>query len=222
MADDAAAAAAAPQKPVLYSYWRSTSPWRVRIALALKGIDYEYRAVHLLRDGGEQHKPDYAALNPQQLVPTLLIDGLELTQSIAIIEYLDETRPDVSPLLPKDAASRARVRQIVQIIASDTQPVQNLRVLQKVGDEKKMEWGKYWITMGLDALEQTLGHTAGKYCVGDSVTIADLCLVPQIYNARRFNVDLSRYPITMRVSEALDEIEAFASAAPEKMPDANS
>jgi maleylacetoacetate isomerase len=192
----------------------------VRIALNLKGIDYTYRTVHLVRNGGEQHDEEYTKLNASHLVPTLVIDGHQLSQSIAILEYLDETRPEPNHLLPQDAANRAVVRQLVHIIASDTQPVQNLRVLQKVGDDRKVEWAKHWISVGLGAFESVASRTAGKYSVGDSVTLADICLVPQVYNANRFGVDMSKYPTINRITEALNEIEAFANAVPDKMPDA--
>lgn len=200
----------------------------MRIALNLKGIKFEYRPVHLLKDGGEQLKDDYSAKQPMKQVPLLAIDGVELAQSTAIIYYLDETR-STPALLPDDAVTRARVRQIVDIIGSDTQPVQNLRILKHVmgffegGDEKtkqKLAWGKKWIVNGFDALEKVLASTSGKYCVGDEITLADLYVPPQVYNANRFGVDMSAYPTIVRVNDALAKLPAFAEAVPEKQPDA--
>eukprot|EP01094_Clydonella_sp_ATCC50884_P019603 TRINITY_DN3877_c0_g1_i1.p1 TRINITY_DN3877_c0_g1~~TRINITY_DN3877_c0_g1_i1.p1 ORF type:complete len:230 (-),score=81.88 TRINITY_DN3877_c0_g1_i1:640-1284(-) len=210
------------EKPVLYSYWRSSCSWRVRLALAIKGVEYEYRAVHLVKDGGEQKTDEYAAVNPQKLVPSLAIDGLVLTQSLAIIEYLEERFPDAPRLLPADAAGRARVRGLAEIVACDTQPVQNLRVLVYLGAERKMEWGKHWITEGFVALERALAsspHT-GTYCHGESVTLADLCLVPQVYNANRFSVEMSAFPTIARIHAALVELEPFKAAHPSVQPDA--
>jgi maleylacetoacetate isomerase len=168
---------------LLYSYWRSSCSWRVRIALHFKGIPFEYCAVNLLKD--EQKASDYTTMHPGALVPTLVIDNVVLTQSIAILEYLEERRPESWRLLPQDALKRAQVRSIVQLISSDIQPVQNLRVLKYVGDEKKTEWARHWISVGLMAVEQLLTQTSGAFCVGDEVSLADVCLVPQIYNARR-------------------------------------
>ena len=184
--------------------------------------------VHLVKDGGKQLTPEYTAVNPSQEVPTLEIDGLVLRQSLAIIEYLDETRPGPVALLPKGAAERAQVRELCAVIASGIQPVQNLRVLRKVmgffeGDEKaakKVEWGQWVISKGFTALEKLLEATAGKYCFGDDITLADLCLVPQIYNAGRFKVDMGPFPIIDRVGKELNQHPAFIAAAPDKMPDA--
>lgn len=206
-------------KPVLYSYFRSSCAWRVRTALAMKGIDYEYSPVHLVQDGGQQFSDTYKALNPQCVVPTLEIDGQVLTQSLSIIEYLDETRG--SPcLLPKgDPIRRQQVRAVSDCIASGIQPIQNLSVVKYVGPEKKAEWGKHWIEQGFNGLEKLLQKTAGKYCVGDEVTMADLCLVPQVYNANRFKVDMSAYPIISRINEELNTLEAFQKAHPAQQPD---
>ncbi|KXJ29940.1 maleylacetoacetate isomerase [Exaiptasia diaphana] len=206
-------------KPILYSYFRSSCTWRVRAALALKGIEYEYHPVHLVKGGGEQHSDDYKKVNPVGQIPALVIDGHTLTESLAIVEYLDETRPD-PPLLPKnDPYKRALVREVSLIITSGIQPLQNLRVLQHVGSEKKMEWGKYWIDRGLGSLEKLLETTSGKYCVGDEITMADLCLVPQVYNANRFSVDMSKYPIISRINEALSQVDAFKESHPSQQPD---
>eukprot|EP00058_Branchiostoma_floridae_P003742 XP_002589230.1 hypothetical protein BRAFLDRAFT_120766 [Branchiostoma floridae] len=204
--------------PLLYSYFRSSCAWRVRIALNLKGIEYDQAPVHLIKDGGQQNSEEYKQKNPMAQVPTLIIDGHKLTQSMAILEYLEETRPD-PPLLPKDPATRAKVRMIAETVNAGIQPIQNLSVLQKVGDEKKMEWGHYWIDRGFTALETVLGETAGKYCVGDQVTMADLCLVPQLYNATRFKVDLSKFPAITRVCGNLAELEAFKAADYSRQPD---
>lgn len=213
---------------VLHSYWRSSCSWRVRICLALKGIQYDYKPVHLLNDGGEQLKPAYAEKNPMKELPTLEIDGLELCQSMAIIQYLEETRPGDSPLLPESPADRYRVRQICDSIVQDTQPVQNLRVLKRVmgffeGDEKtkqKLAWGKWAIGLGFDGVEKMLEKSAGKFCFGDAVTLADIVLVPQVYNGKRFGVDFSKYPTIMRVHAALEQLEPFKQAHPDQMPDA--
>nr|APH81356.1 GST zeta [Tigriopus kingsejongensis] len=173
-------------KPVLYSYFRSSCSWRVRIVLALKDIEYEYRPVHLVKDGGEQHQADFLKLNPMAQVPALTMGDRILTQSVAIIEYLEEAYPQ-HPILPTDPWLRAQVRQIVEIIGSGTQPVQNLSVMKMARDDpaQRVEWSHYWIRQGLSAVESVLSQTAGRYCVGDEVTMADCCLVPQIYNAER-------------------------------------
>ncbi|MDO5058455.1 MAG: maleylacetoacetate isomerase [Neisseria sp.] len=210
----------------LYSYFRSSAAYRVRIALNLKGLPYQTQAVHLLNNGGEQKSPEYAALNPQKLVPAFEDQGLVLTQSLAIIEYLDETRPE-TPLLPADAAGRARVRAIAQLIACDIHPLNNLRVLQYLQSSSgadqaaKSVWYKHWIEEGFTALEQILQQPqTGRFCHGDTPTLADCCLIPQIYNARRFKVDLTPYPTIVRIARACEEMDAFRVAAPEQQPDA--
>ncbi|EGG24444.1 maleylacetoacetate isomerase [Cavenderia fasciculata] len=175
---------------VLYSYWRSSCSWRVRIALAYKKVEYKYVAVHLVKS--QQSDQEYEKLNAMKVVPTLIIDGNTLGQSLSILEYLEETRPQV-PLLPTDAAKRAVVRQMMQIIGSDIQPLQNLKVLNKIaeisgGDQsKKQVWASTWIANGFNGLEKLLEKHSGKYCVGDQVTFADLCIPAQVYNANRFN-----------------------------------
>jgi len=204
---------------VLYSYFRSSASWRVRIALAMKDIKYEYKPVHLLNNGGEQKSEEYTKLNPMAQLPTLMIDGLTLTQSLPIMEYLDERTPTSTPLLPKDLAGKAQVRAISEMINSGTQPLQNMSVLQKVGAEGKMEWGKFWITKGLTAVEAMLEKTSGQYCYGDSVTMADLCLVPQVYNAERFGVDMSKLPLIKKVNDALVKLPAFVAADAFRQPD---
>ncbi|GLQ89277.1 maleylacetoacetate isomerase [Dyella flagellata] len=212
---------------VLYSYWRSSAAFRVRIALNLKGLSYETRAVHLVRDGGEQHSPDYVALNPQQLVPTLVDGDKVITQSMAIAEYLEDIHPHPA-LLPVDAADRARVRAMAQVIACDIHPIGNLRVLQRIGkqfgadDEQQGIWMRHWIATGFQALEAMLVHSkrTARYCHGDTPGLADLCLVPQVYNARRWKTPLGDYPTILRIDAACAELDAFQAAMPERQPDA--
>ncbi|MCS6204678.1 maleylacetoacetate isomerase [Shewanella baltica] len=213
----------------LYGYWRSSAAYRVRIALNLKGISAEQLSVHLVRDGGEQHKAAYSALNPLELVPTLVmddeLDADALSQSLAIIEYLDEIHPQ-SPLLPASALERAHVRAMALTVACEIHPLNNLRVLQYltqtlgVDEAAKNTWYHHWVASGFAALETLLVRHSGRYCFGDTVTLADLCLVPQVYNAQRFNVDLTPYPNIMRVWAECNQLEAFADAAPERQADA--
>ena len=213
----------------LYGYWRSSAAYRVRIALNLKGISAEQLSVHLVRDGGEQHKAAYSALNPLELVPTLTLDDEldadALSQSLAIIEYLDEIHPQ-SPLLPASALERAHVRAMALTVACEIHPLNNLRVLQYltqtlgVDEAAKNTWYHHWVASGFAALETLLKRHSGRYCFGDTVTLADLCLVPQVYNAQRFNVDLTPYPNIMRVWTECNQLEAFADAAPERQADA--
>ncbi|MGE6380160.1 maleylacetoacetate isomerase [Shewanella baltica] len=213
----------------LYGYWRSSAAYRVRIALNLKGISAEQLSVHLVRDGGEQHKAAYSALNPLELVPTLVmddeLDADALSQSLAIIEYLDEIHPQ-SPLLPASALERAHVRAMALTVACEIHPLNNLRVLQYltqtlgVDEAAKNTWYHHWVASGFAALETLLVRHSGRYCFGDIVTLADLCLVPQVYNAQRFNVDLTPYPNIMRVWTECNQLEAFADAAPERQADA--
>ncbi|MEE6521625.1 hypothetical protein FKM82_019892 [Ascaphus truei] len=205
------------QKPLLYGYFRSSCSWRVRIALALKGIEYDQRPINLIKDGGVQLSDEYKEVNPMQQVPALRIDGVTLSQSLAIIQYLDETRPE-PPLLPRDPKKRAQVRMISDHIVSGIQPLQNLVVLQKVG-ATQLEWAQYFITRGFEALEKMLQDTAGRYCVGDEVTMADLCLVPQVTNADRFKVPLTPYPIITRINQSLLQLEAFHVSHPSRQPD---
>jgi len=211
------------QPTVLYSYWRSSCSWRVRLALALKNVPYEYAPVHLLKGGGEQNTAEYSNLNPWKVVPTLIIDGNTLSQSLAILEYLEETRPS-PPLLPQAPAQKAKVREIMQAIGSDIQPIQNLRVLNKIGEitgdsAQKTEWAKYWIEQGITGVERVLLTTAGKYSFGDTVTFADVCLVPQVANAVRFGVPLDKFPTIARVNTNLSELEEFKKAHPSVQPD---
>ncbi len=212
----------------LYSYWRSSAAYRVRIALALKELDYVTVAVHLVRDGGEQLKPEYRALNPQGRVPLLEHAGVRLSQSLAIIEYLDEVFPE-SPLLPGDAVGRARVRSLAQLVACDIHPLNNLGVLkylkaQFAADESNIEkWYRHWIVQGFTALEQRLHNEdeTGRFCHGDQTTLADLCLVPQVYNARRYAVDMSAFPRISQIDAMCTAMDAFQKAAPERQPDAD-
>ena len=211
----------------LYSYFRSSAAYRVRIALNLKGLAYEYAPIHLLRDGGQQLKPDYRELNPDGIVPTFIDGDDVLTQSLAIIEYLEETHPEPS-LLPGTPLDRAFIRSVALQIACEIHPVDNLRVLKylkhtlKVGDEAKDAWYRHWLESGFDSLEKRLANDArvGKLCFGDTPTLADLCLVPQVFNARRFNLDMSRYPTIERIADHAAQIDAFARAAPGQQPDA--
>lgn len=212
----------------LYTYFRSSAAYRVRIALNLKGLAWEAVPVHLLRGGGEQHQPDYLALNPNGLVPALDDEGLLLTQSLAIIEYLDETHPEPA-LLPGDAVARARIRAIAQTIACDIHPINNLRVLRyltrELGatDTQKTAWYRHWVELGLAAVEAMLANDSrtGVFCHGDSPTLADCCLVPQVFNARRFACDLSAMPTLLRIVERCEAMEAFRLAAPEHQSDAD-
>lgn len=205
-------------KPVLYSYYRSSCSWRVRAALEFKGIPYDIEAVNLVKDGGQQHTEDYKNINPMAQVPALKIDGTELIQSMAIIEYLEETRPNPN-LLPKDPVARSKVRIISECISSGIQPLQNTGILQKIGNERKTAWAKDVIQRGFDAVEKILKAYAGKYCVGDSITFADCCLVPQVYNANRFGVDLKPYPLIKRINDTLMQHEAFIKSHPSNQPD---
>lgn len=208
----------ASEKPILYSYWHSSCSWRVRIALNWKNIPYETRAVNLLKPGGEQLAAEYRAINPTAQVPTLLIDGHSIIESIAILHYLEETRP-LPALLPQDAHQRAQVREIVEVIASGIQPLQNLKVQKYVGKEKRKEWAQHWINSGFRALEQRLATSAGKYCVGDEVSMADCCLLPQVFNARKSDIDMRQYPIISRIEGELETIPAFIAAHPTNQPD---
>jgi maleylacetoacetate isomerase/maleylpyruvate isomerase len=207
----------------LYTYFRSSAAFRVRIALHLKGLKYEPVFVHLAK--GEHRAARFAEINAQALLPTLeLDDGTRLNQSLAIIEYLDEKHPQPS-LVPKEPLARARVRSLSYLIASEIHPLNNLRVLQhlkRIGQTQEQidTWYRYWIADGLAKLEAELKGRPGKFCHGDSPTMADCCLVPQIFNAKRYNSDLAPYPATMRVFEACMKLEAFDRAQPSKQPDA--
>ncbi|ESO91951.1 hypothetical protein LOTGIDRAFT_121608 [Lottia gigantea] len=206
-------------QPILYSYFRSSCSWRVRIALNIKGIEYEYKAVHLLNNGGEQRSEDYSSKNPMQQVPSLeTSNGDVLTQSLPIMEYLEEQYPSPS-LLPKDSIQRAQIRALAEMINSGIQPLQNLTVLQYLKEDQKAEWSKHWIHNGFVALEKTLEKTSGKYCFGDNITLVDCCLPPQVFNANRFKVDMAEFPVISRINEDLGKIEAFKLAQPSQQPD---
>lgn len=203
---------------VLYDYWRSSASYRVRIGLNILGLQYERRAVNLM--AGEQTAPAHLSRNPQGLVPALEIDGHMLTQSLAILEYLDETRG--AGFLPADAHGRQRVRALAHAIAMDTHPVCNLRVAKhaiSLGGSATLEgWMQHFIALGLAGFEGLLADgPQGGYCFGSSVTLADICLVPQIYNARRWNVDLAPFPRSAIISERLEKLPAFAAAHPDNV-----
>ncbi|MET0937012.1 MAG: maleylacetoacetate isomerase [Luteibacter sp.] len=211
---------------VLYTYWRSSAAYRVRIALNLKGLTYEARPVHLVNDGGEHLKDAYRAISPQAQLPTLIDGDRTIRQSMAILEYLDETRPEV-PLMPADPAGRARVRELMQAVATDIHPLGNLRVLKAIEADfgadqaAKEDWSRRWIKRGFDGVEALLAEgPAGRFSYGDTPTLADCCLVPQFYNAVRWGVDLAPYPNIRRIVEACQALEAFREAAPEAQPDA--
>jgi maleylacetoacetate isomerase len=206
-------------RPILYDYWRSSAAYRVRIALNLKGVDYESRQVDLRAD--EQKSGEYRALNPQGLVPMLEIDGHRLTQSVAIINYLD-LRYANQPLLPASAAERAHVVAMAMTVACDIHPLNNLRVLKYLKNELGQSqdeidrWYVHWISEGLPALEAMAAERAGKFLFGNAPTGADVCLVPQLYNARRYNVPLDAYPTLLRAEENANNLEAFAAAHPDR------
>ena len=207
----------------LHGYFRSSAAYRVRIALNLKGLSVEHLSHHLRK--GEQTAPDYLKLNPQGLVPSLETDdGRTLTQSLAIVEWLDETHP-APPFLPKDAFQRARVRAFAQAIACDIHPVQNLKVLARLrglglAEEQVQDWAKWANAEGLAACEKLIAAEPGPFCFGASPTLADICLVPQLANARRFGVDVSAFPRLLQAEAAAKAMPAFANAAPDKQPDA--
>jgi len=218
----------------LYTYFRSSAAYRVRIALNLKALPYEAVPVHLLRNGGEQLVEPYSAVNPSKLLPALEVDvnagegeGAAIHQSLAILEYLEETQPLV-PLLPKDALGRARVRALALTIACDIHPLTNLRVLKHlqatlgISDQAKQEWYRHWVREGLAMLEAHLARDpqTGRFCHGDTPTLADCCLVPQVFNALRFNVSLAPYPTVERIHAACAELPAFLAAHPSQQPDA--
>ncbi len=210
----------------LYGYWRSSAAYRVRIALNLKGLDCEQVPVHLIRDGGEQHRPEYAATNPQRLIPVLQHGQRMIRQSLAIIEYLDELWPD-PPLLPIAPRERARARALALLVACDIHPLNNLRVLQYLEREynaplsEREAWIRHWIEDGFAAFEALLVEdlSRGEFCEGESPGIADCCLIPQVYNARRFGVNLDPYPNIRRIEAACLALPAFDAARPELQPD---
>ncbi|KAG0242119.1 glutathione S-transferase [Mortierella sp. GBAus27b] len=209
------------KQPVLYSFWRSSCAWRVRLGLSLKNIPYETRPIDLLT---EQNKtPEYKQIQPFGAVPAFIDNinndkGAILIESVAILEYLDETRPGF-PLLPKDPVDKATVRALVQAVAMDIQPICQMRVLKYIGKEKEPEWARHFMSEGFAALERMLERTSGKYSFGNSVTMADVLLVPQFYNGVRFGVDMTQYPIINRINDALEQLDAFKAAHPSVQPD---
>ena len=214
----------------LYGYWRSSAAYRVRIALNLKQLTAEQVSVHLVKNGGEQHSEMFAQLNEQHLVPAFIDEDEQgeftLTQSMAIVEYLEEKYPQQA-ILPQVAKDRALVRAMSQSIACEIHPLDNLRVLQYlvkemgIDEAAKMKWYRHWIHIGFQALELQLSKTAGLYCFGDKPTMADICLIPQVYNAYRFDVDMTLYPNIVRIWQQCNKLPAFANAAPEAQEDAN-
>ena len=219
-------AADRPAELLLYSYWRSSSAYRVRIALNLKGIQYRQKFVHLVREGGEQHKTEYREVNPLGLVPALVHEDQTIVQSMAICEYLEETFTEI-PLLPVNPAARARVRTIAQSITSEIQPLNNLAVMHYLKNEMHQDdaaikaWYAHWITRGFSALESWLSTPdSGLYCHGDDPTLADCFLVPQVYNAERFSCDLEFYPNIRRIAAQCRSLAAFDAAAPDNQADA--
>ncbi|HJU39095.1 MAG TPA: maleylacetoacetate isomerase [Tahibacter sp.] len=212
----------------LYGYWRSSAVYRVRIALNLKGLPYETVPVHLVNNGGEQHAESYRKLNPQELIPVLRDGGRIVRQSLAIVEYLDEAYEGECKLLPATARDRARVRALAQLIACDVHPLNNLRVLQYLEREfnapqvERERWSRHWIAEGFRAFEELLADSpsTGQFCEGDDPTLADVCLVPQVYNARRWGVDLEPFPTIVRIDAHCRTLPAFDAARPEAQPDA--
>jgi maleylacetoacetate isomerase len=212
----------------LYTYYRSSASYRVRIAMALKGLSYDPTFIHLARNGGEQNTPEFHQVNPQGFVPVLIDDeGNSLYQSLAIMEYLDETHPN-PPLLPKSPAERARVRSLALAVACEIHPLNNPRVLNYltgtmgVNEQQKLVWIKHWIELGLGQFEKRLAREqgTGRFCHGDTPTMADCSLVPQVFNAQRFECDLSQMPIIQRINDACMQLDAFQTAHPSKQPDA--
>lgn len=208
----------------LYTYFRSSAAYRVRIALNLKGLPYEMASIHLTKDGGQQNKPEFSAVNPQRRVPALeLSSGEVLTQSLAIIAYLDEVYPE-PPLLPVEALARARVRAVAQVVACDIHPLNNLIALQYLKRTLKHEqteidaWYHHWVIEGFNAIEAMI--TPGPYACGSHVTLADVCLIPQVFNARRLKVPLDNFPKIVAVEAACLKLAAFDDARPENQPDA--
>jgi len=207
-------------RPLLHDYFRSSASYRVRIALRLKGVEHDSVSVDLR--AGDQRSDDYKARNPQGFVPMLEMDGLQLTQSLAIIAYLDAVRPE-PPLLPADPAEQAHVRAMALLIACDIHPLNNLRVLNYLKNELgqdepvRNDWYRHWIREGLSALEQLAAPRAGRFLFGDTPTVADVCLVPQMYNARRFDVPLDEHPLLVRVDTEANKLDAFAAAHPDRV-----
>eukprot|EP00898_Chlorokybus_atmophyticus_P006563 jgi/Chlat1/6908/Chrsp52S06588 len=219
--------AQATGRPKLYSYHGSSSSYRVRIALALKGIEYDYVPIDIAKgtseNKSEQFSEEFIAINPISQVPCLVIDDAVLTESVAIMEYLEEARPEVSPLLPNQAVQRAQVRRLVEMVNAGIQPLQNLAptryIQEKLGLEAKKEWNLHFIGRGLSALEKAVQLTKGRYCVGDQVTLADVVLIPQLYGSVKRGVDTSQFPNLKAIEAECLQLPAFQSAHPEKQPD---
>lgn len=218
----------AAERLKLYGYWRSSAAYRVRIALNLKGLPYEILPVHLTENGGMQHTDAYRKINPQEMIPVLIDGERVIRQSIAIVEYLEEAYEGGTKLLPTAIRDRARVRCLAQIVACDIHPLGNLRVLQYLEREfntpqvERERWAQHWIREGFAAFEQLLADnpSTGQFCEGDEPTLADVCLVPQVYNARRWSVDMTPFPTIVRIDAECAKVPAFANARPENQPDA--
>lgn len=209
----------------LYSYFRSSASYRVRIALNFKKLPFDIIPIHLLRNGGEQHSIDYKKINTAELVPTLIDENLILTQSLSILEYLEEKYPSI-PLLPSELHQRALIRSFCQTIASDIHPLNNLRVLQyltqtlNISDEEKNSWYKHWILTGFKVIEDQLSESNKKFCFGNQITIADCCLIPQVYNAKRFNIEINQFPHIEAIYNHCLTFSEFQTASPEAQIDA--
>lgn len=209
----------------LYNYFRSSTSYRVRIALELKGLQYDYKPVHLLNNGGEQHSEAYRKLNPIGGVPTLVHADKAISQSFAIIEYLDDAFPETTPLFPEDPYLKAKIRQFCETINADIHPLQNLKVTKyleqelKVTAEQKSQWLKKWIGEGLEAAEKMIAPYSGSYCFGDNITAADLFLIPQLFASQRFEVDITQFKILSKINETCLDAEAFINAHPMRQPD---
>jgi len=210
--------------PVLYNYFRSSCSWRVRIALALKNINYECKSIHLVNNGGEQNSQDYKKINSISQVPTLIIENKILTQSIPIIEFLDELYPS-SRIIPSDKEIRFKSQEIANIVSTYIQPLQNLSTMQylvknfKISDQQKLDWSRNWIQKGFESIEVLLGKDTYKFTVSDEVTLSDLLIVPQVYNAKRFNIDITKFPLINKITQDLLQLEAFQVSHPHNQPD---
>ena len=211
----------------LHGYWRSSASYRVRLALHFKQLAFEYHSIHLVKDGGEQHQPGYRELNGIGLVPTLEDGDVLLNQSLAIMDYLDHQYPKTPSVLPKVGILRSEILAFSYDLAMDLQPITNLRILQKITDPSwnmaadKQQWISHWVTETFKPLEEKLQATSGLFCFGDNFTLADICLLPQIYNAQRFNVDLSQFPGILAISQHCDTLSYVALAYPDNQPDAS-